>query len=291
MDLKTNVLAPAWEHRLFAARWRPQSAIGFSLISAVLFTVVMIVGPHPVTESMDWVLHGQPNLEFFRAGIRAGEFPWWNPHVGLGRPYASDLQSAVFYPPTYLYGLGEIEGLSLFLGLHAFLAVLGMHLLCRQLGARGVFGLLGGCALLASMGFGGRLLVGHTFYFAGLCFLPMLLWAVTLLRLRPTASRTGWLALLVALQFLTGHPQVFWCSTLGLGLYLVGLLLRPAPAIAWRRLPRIMAGFAAALLLAGGISAIAWLPFLDLIAEGNRQAARWSSPRSDVSRRSIWWAS
>lgn len=237
----------------------------------------MVLGAHPFTETIDWVLHGEPNLHFLQASLGGGEFPWWNPHVGLGRPYASDLQSAVFYPPTYLLLLGKFAGPSSFLCLHAFLAILGMHLLCRQLGGRGVFGLLGGCALLASMGFGGRLLVGHTFYFAGLCYLPMLLVAVVKLRLCPTRRRIGTLALLLALQFLTGHPQVFWNTVFGLGLFLTGLLFRPAPAIAWKRLPHIIAGLAAALLLAAGISAVAWLPFLDLIAEGNRQAATLTS--------------
>ncbi len=248
-------------------------AVACAFVGAALFTLVVMLGPHPVTESLDWVLHGQPNLHFLREAIKSGEFPWWNPHVGLGRPYASDLQSAVYYPLTYLYLLGETMGLSLFLGLHSMLLILGMHLLCRQLGSRGVFGLLGGLVLLVSMGFGGRLLPGHTFYFAGLSYLPMLLWAMVRLRLRPTVGWTGLLSLLLTLQFLTGHPQVFWCSTLGLGLFLVGLLVRPAQVVFWRRIPRILAGFVAALLLAGGVSAIAWLPFLDLIAEGNRQAS------------------
>lgn len=247
--------------------------MGVSLISAIVFTAVMMLRSHPVTESIDWVLHGEPNLQYLRKSLLDGEFPWWNPHVGLGRPYASDLQSAVYYPPTYLYLLGELEGLSLFLCLHAFLLITGMHLLCRQLGGRGVFGWLGGCALLASLGFGGRLLVGHTFYFAGLCYLPILLTALTRLRLQPTAGRTGGFALLLALQFLTGHPQVFWISVFGLGLFLLGLLLQPGPAVYWRRIPRVIAGFGAAILLAAGITAIAWLPFLDLIAQGNRQAS------------------
>lgn len=231
----------------------------------------MVTGAHPFTETIDWVLHGEPNLHFLQANVMAGEVPWWNPHVGLGRPYASDLQSAVFYPPTYLLFFGKVVGPTLFISLHAFLLIFGMHLLGRQLGGRGAFGLLAGSALLASMGFGGRLLVGHTFYFAGLCYLPMLLLAVVKLQLRPNRERIGTLAVLLALQFLAGHPQVFWNTVLGLGLFLTGLSLRSAPANAWQRLPRCVAGFAAALAIAAGITAVSWLPFLDLIAEGNRQ--------------------
>ncbi|MBI5800057.1 MAG: hypothetical protein HZA92_04930 [Verrucomicrobia bacterium] len=263
---------PSWCHGLFVARWRLMPASVFACVSALVFTLAMMLGTYPFTETIDWVLHGEPNFHFLRTSLLGGEFPWWNPHVGLGRPYASDLQSAVCYPPTYLLMLGKFAGPSLFLGLHAFLAILGLHLLCRQLGGRGVFGLLGGCALLASMGFGGRLLVGHTFYFAGLCYLPLMLVALVKLRLRPTGRRIGALSILLALQFLTGHPQVFWNTVFGLGLFLTGLLFRPAPEVAWQRLPRLIAGLAGALLLSAGISAIAWLPFLDLIAEGNRQA-------------------
>jgi hypothetical protein len=273
MSSVPDLAEPSWCHGLFAARWRLLPASAFACVSALLFALFMVLGAHPFTETIDWVLHGEPNLHFLKAGLMAGELPWWNPHVGLGRPYVSDLQSAVCYPPTYLLLVGKVVGPGMFIGLHSFVLILGMHLLCRQLGGRGVFGLLAGCALLASMGFGGRLLVGHTFYFAGLCYLPMLLGALVKLRLRPTGRRIGALGLLLSLQFLTGHPQVFWNTVFGLGLLLTGLLFRRAPAIAWKRLPRIITGLGAALLLAAGVSAIAWLPFLDLIAEGNRQAA------------------
>ncbi len=272
MISKLGIADHPWCHHLFVCRWRLLPAGVFSFASAVVFTLAMMTGAHPFTESLDWVLHGEPNIHFLQASLGGGEIPWWNPHVGLGRPYVSDLQSAVFYPPTYLLFCGKSAGPSFFLGLHAFLATFGMHLLCRQLGGRGVFGLLGGCALLGSMGFGGRLLVGHTFYFAGLCYLPVLLAALVKLRLRPTINRAGTFSLLLAVQFLTGHPQVFWNSVLGLGLLLVGMLARLGPAIYWRRALRVIACFAAALLLAGGITAIAWMPFLDLITEGNRQA-------------------
>lgn len=272
MRAASGLAEPTWCHGLLAARWRRWPASAFAFASALLFALAMVLGAHPFTETLDWVLHGEPNLNFLQASLSAGELPWWNPHVGLGRPYASDLQSAVFYPPTYLLFLGKVVGPTVFIGLHAFLLILGMHQLSRQLGGRGAFGLLAGCALLASMGFGGRLLVGHTFYFAGLCYLPMLLVAAIQLRLRPNRWRIGTLALLLALQFLTGHPQVFWNTVFGLGLFLTGLSLRSAPASAWRRLPRFVAGFAAALTIAGGITAVSWLPFLDLIAEGNRQA-------------------
>lgn len=272
MHAKSPLAEPTWWNGMFAARWGLKSACAFSAISATLFAMAMVLGAHPFTETIDWVLHGEPNLRYLQRNLLAGEMPWWNPHVGLGRPYASDLQSAVFYPPTYLLFLGKVIGPAAFIGVHAFVLILGMHLLCRQLGARGVFGLLAGVALLASMGFGGRLLVGHTFYFGGLCYIPTILTAIVRLRLRPTSRRIGALSVLLTLQFLAGHPQVFWNTVLGAGLLLVGLLIRPVSAIAWRRAPRILVGLAVAFLLAASASAIAWLPFLDLIVEGNRQA-------------------
>src|SRR5439155_3227516 len=75
----------------------------------------------------------------------------------------------------------------------------------------------------------------------------------------------GGYAALLALQFLCGHPQVFWFSAIGQGVF---ILVR-----AWGRWSEL---FAVLLRLLGAavwaflLVSIVLLPFLELVQEGNR---------------------
>src|SRR5579864_1135332 len=41
----------------------------------------------------------EPDGEFLRQGLRAGEAPWWNPYVGMGVPEMANLTSTAAFPP------------------------------------------------------------------------------------------------------------------------------------------------------------------------------------------------
>jgi len=41
----------------------------------------------------------EPDAEFVRRGLRAGELPWWNPYVGMGTPEIANLTSTAAFPP------------------------------------------------------------------------------------------------------------------------------------------------------------------------------------------------
>src|ERR1700724_4812909 len=41
----------------------------------------------------------EPDAEFVRQGLRAGEPPWWNPYVGMSTPEMANLTSTAAFPP------------------------------------------------------------------------------------------------------------------------------------------------------------------------------------------------
>jgi membrane protein YfhO len=41
----------------------------------------------------------EPDAEFVRQGLRAGEPPWWNPYVGMGTPEMANLTATAAFPP------------------------------------------------------------------------------------------------------------------------------------------------------------------------------------------------
>ena len=65
-----------------------------------------------------------------------GELPLWNPHQFCGYPFVGNGQSALFYPPNWLYfAVHPDVGMGLSAALHFFLGALFVYLLLRVIGA------------------------------------------------------------------------------------------------------------------------------------------------------------
>src|SRR5579871_4205240 len=195
---------------------------GLSLVLALVIAAVLLGMRPPITQGIDYQLMHQFYKSYLRASIRAGELPLWNPYAGLGRPFLADPETAVFYPPNWVFVLLP-EGLALFsfLAFHFWLAGFFFLKLARRWGApRGMdVGLA--YAYLLSGSFMGRLLAGEAGYFSGLSYWPLVFYLVE--RLREKGSLRDWTALVLAASgsFLCGHPQCFWLTAVALGFYVV----------------------------------------------------------------------
>ena len=114
--------------------------------------ILILVGPFvllsPVLLSGRALFWGTPLLQFVpwwnfaSETLRSGHLPLWNPLVGMGAPLLANYQSALFYPPHWLYfGLAALGGApalawgqALLVALHLAWAGTGMALLARRLG-------------------------------------------------------------------------------------------------------------------------------------------------------------
>src|ERR1700733_13267427 len=76
-----------------------------------------------VLQSVDYVNFHAPNFHFLKEAVHEGRLPLWNPYIGLGRPFLAYIESAVFYPPTYLMCLGPRLGMFLLIWLHTLIGV------------------------------------------------------------------------------------------------------------------------------------------------------------------------
>ena len=218
----------------------------------------------------DWLKFHRPNLDFLFASLGKGEVPWWNPHIGLGRPFVSDIQNAVFYPPTYLFAIGGGIGFHLAIGGHLLFALLGVARLTRTWGAQPAVSWIAGLVLVFSGPFTSLLFRGLFFYVFGLCWIPWLLLLVSGLAREWNGRTVVGLGLALAFQFLTGHPQVFWITAVGLGLFLLIWKLSDRSQRNLSGLGTPMLQLAAGMGIGMALTAAVWLPFLDLVNSGNR---------------------
>ncbi len=245
---------------------------------------LLVIGPFllmaPVWLTGQAMYWGTPSTQFVPwwwqawQALLSGEMPLWNPLVGMGAPLLANYQSALFYPPTWLYfALAAIGGAPLMawgqalaVAAHLALAGWGMSVLLRDLGKSELAQTVGGLAFALS----GHLVARAHFLSinSAVAWLPWILWATYLLAREPRHSRHAVvLSGLFAMQWLAGHAQIAWYT----------LLLAIAWAIFWswqfgkaKRVAEAGVRFALAGLVAFAISAVQLLPTAEYLLNSQR---------------------
>ncbi|MBN1564730.1 MAG: YfhO family protein [Anaerolineae bacterium] len=245
-------------------RWFP-----FTLLIAALIALF-----HPLLrgETLFW---GLPSLQFYPwrqfafDELSAGHLPSWNPYLGAGAPLLANYQTAIFYPPNWLYLLlPGTFAMSVIALLHIVWAGLGMWLFAGALKiptfGRGIstlaYALTG--YLIARLGSFPTANAG--------AWLPWLFWLAQRVITGRKWRDVGWLALALALQLLAGHAQTVWYGGVGLGLYALWLAF-------WSQREQLLRLRVMALVLIGIgvvlgvlIAAVQLLPTAEFLLESQR---------------------
>ncbi len=183
--------------------------------------------------------------------LRAGHLALWNPHIYSGAPFFGGFQSALLYPPNWLYlclplGVAVNTGIAL----HLFLTGFGMFRWMRERGLHAVAALFGGIVCLCSGPVFPHVYAGHLSNLCTMAWGPFIFLAIDgWLRHRTP----GWLLLgtaSVAMQILAGHPQYVFYTGVAAGLYSAAQL-----SVARDRL-RAAVGLAAFPLAGAALSAV-----------------------------------
>lgn len=163
---------------------------------------------------------------------RQGQWPLWNPYTYGGMPLLADCQAAAFYPPNLLYlWLAPVTAMNIImLGSH-ILAAWGMVFLLR---AHRVSPLAASAGAIAFV-FSGFMIahMGHVTIANAAVWLP---WLCLVAHGWCTDGRRRWLvagAVLWAMQFLAGHPQIVVYAGILVVMQIVALWRRGACSV-WR---------------------------------------------------------
>ena len=199
-----------------------------------------------------------PYAAFFRRSILRWDFPFWNPHLFSGTPFLAAMQSALFYPGTYLYAaLPFPSALLLNIYLHSVLAAMGAFLLGRETGLSRESSFLAGLIY----GFNGFFVLHYALptQFFSYAWLPLLWFLVRRAEGGSLRSLAG-ASLVLSLQVFAGHPQFTVYSGIALAL---DSLFRPGRKKSARTLV-FVAGLAFLVTLPQSV------PFLALAARSAR---------------------
>jgi len=183
------------------------------LLIIPLLTVTALVAPL-------WI-HGQlpvfrdaghfyyPSFHFEHELWQQATVPLWSPLDDLGRPFAADSSTSVFYPGKILFWLplSFANCILLYLTTHILLAGLNTYYLARRWNASP------SGAVLASLSFcmGGAVLTQHsnTIYLVSAAWLPLALCLLLdLIEKQRCRKSIAYLAVTLALMILGGEPQM-----------------------------------------------------------------------------------
>ncbi|GAB4311850.1 MAG: hypothetical protein Kow0059_02160 [Candidatus Sumerlaeia bacterium] len=189
--------------------------------------------------------------------LRQGMWPWWNPYVHCGTAHYAAIHTGVAYPPNWLlywlpFGMALLSDHLL----HRALAFVGMWVLARRIGLRREGAALAASLYAASFYF--MIFQVHVPLYQTGCWLPLV--AVTALRARDGGRWAAWGAVVLALVFAAGYPQMFLFT---LAVYIF-LAVRVFPI---RRLMPLLFTFTTMVLLTAPL----WIPVRDFVKETLRQ--------------------
>ncbi|MHC4294346.1 MAG: hypothetical protein ACYSTL_02040, partial [Planctomycetota bacterium] len=198
-------------------------------IVLIVFAPMVMLYPiwsNPVSAGEDDVIYYYPLRKMVGEALRQGRLPLYNSLEATGVPLMADPQSAVMYPPTWLFVVLDARfaySLSIFLAFS--LAGGGVYLYLRRIGLIRSAAAFGGIAFMFC-GF----MVGHRVHLSIIhtaCYLPWGLWCIEGLRRRPLRALL-WMVPIPYLAITAGHSPTF--IQIGL-IWAAYLLLRGRPLL------------------------------------------------------------
>ena len=192
-----------------------------ALVLAMFFDVLLAPGARVVgADSTDLALHFLHWRRFGFGELAQGNLALWNPHIFGGAPFFGGMQSALLYPPNWLYlvlplALATNLGIALNVWLlGAFMYLWGLRRALHPFAAFVAAALLMFCAPHFL-----RVYAGHLAGLAAMAWVPLVFLALDEWL---GSRRRAWLLAgmaAVAMQVFAGHPQTVYLTGIGAGLY------------------------------------------------------------------------
>lgn len=202
--------------------------------------------------------------------FKHGELPLWNPYAYGGMPLVGDIQTALLYPPNWLFFILPTDAAFSYAVILQFcIAGLGMYLFLRQLQLGAASSFVGAVAFMFCGFMTAR--VVHLSILGATALIP---WVFLCGRRALGEGRARWkaaAAVAIALQVFSGHPQVPIYTACALALFaLLQALEQRTRDGDTRWLYRTPGRLLVILCLGYGLAAVQLLPLNELVGHSHR---------------------
>ncbi|MDO8785935.1 MAG: hypothetical protein Q7J12_06925 [Syntrophales bacterium] len=152
--------------------------------------------------------------------LKRGNLPLWNPHIFSGAPFFGEFQSALLYPPNFVYLLFPLpRAINIGIALHVFLLGFFMYLWTARRRLHPLACLLSSVLIMFSGAHFMHIYAGHLPDLCTMIWLPLLLLAVDGLFENRSWKWCFLGAFAVFMQILAGHPQYVYYSAVAVLIY------------------------------------------------------------------------
>ncbi len=260
------------------------AALGVFFLLALIFFFSVIFGGKTYL-SPDAQSAAAMSAPLDKAFWESWTLPQWSPFIFCGMPSFASLMYApfVYMPGTVLLPLTRLVSLPdmLFPALHYILAAMGVFLFLRRKGASFWPALLGGMAFMFTPYLITMQVFGHGSQMMTAAYIPWALWAVDRLIEKFSWRNLALAGLILGFQLQRGHVQIAYYSLMMVGLYLLFHIIYFISQKQYNRLLTMLGGAAGAMVLAGALAAVLFLPLQEYTPFSIRGAP--SVLQSDVS--------
>ena len=197
-------------------------AAGLALLVVAMFAEALFTRGTRVLgdASGDLAIHTLPWREFGFGELARGNLALWNPHIFAGGPFFGSMQSALFYPPNWLYlALPLAAATNWSIALNAWLLGAFMYLWALRRGLLPFAAFTAAALLMFCAPHFLRLQAGLLTNLAAMAWVPLVFLAVDGWL---ESRRAAWCllgALAVAMQILSGQPQYVYYTGIIAALY------------------------------------------------------------------------
>jgi hypothetical protein len=239
------------------------TALGIFFLLAMFFFFNVIFGGQTYL-SPDAQSAAAMSAPLDKAFWETWKLPQWSPYIFCGIPSFASLMYApfVYMPGTILLPLTRLVAFPsmLFPALHYILAAMGVFLFLRRKGASFWPALLGGVVFMFTPYLITMQVFGHGSQMMTAAYIPWALWAVDRLIEKFSWRNLALAGLILGFQLQRGHVQIAYYSLMMVGLYLLFHAIYFISQKQHHRLLTMLGGAAGAMILAGALSAVLYLP-------------------------------
>lgn len=239
------------------------------MVSFWYFALVRPANQPAVTlQSLDLYHEHYPVAKYAGELLAQGQLPLWNPYQLTGMPFLAVPHTRLFYPPSWIY-LWSNTGVAIEVDLvfHWLFAGVGLWLLVRIWGMSHLAGFAAATSFMLS-----RSLIGAIQWPGIIACLAWLPW--TILTIELTFRGKKWapiaVALCLAAQIFNGATEMVIYNGYASAFYVICRSVPLLRAGETRRLARQSALLLSAVIAGVGLTAIQFLPTLELVSQSGR---------------------
>ncbi|MDR0901803.1 MAG: hypothetical protein LBM92_03430, partial [Opitutaceae bacterium] len=180
--MNTSQSSDSWGNRMMrrflGSHW--PWCLAYGVLVLFVFSRYLVTGEHVLsqagTDAFSYYIY---SYKLGLEGLRGADLVFWNPYNYGGQPFFGQMQSALFYPATWLVApLPLADALNALVCGHQWLLALGMYGWCVSRGMRRPAAFFAGAIMMLGSQYMLHAYAGHVSNLCCMAWIPFIFWGI-----------------------------------------------------------------------------------------------------------------